>query len=173
LIFGNAGATLVVAGTAISILGAISGEILAIPRVLFAGARDGILPKFLSAVHPKYITPHKAIIIYSALGFLFAVFGVFKQLIILSSAATLLIYLGVVLAAIKLRYKKTAAAENSFTIPGGIIVPVSATVIIAWLLSNLSKEELIGTGIFILALIVIYVLMILYKKSKTLPQDKT
>jgi amino acid transporter len=169
LIFGNAGATLIVAGTAISILGAISGEILAIPRVLFAGARDGILPKFLSAVHPKYITPHKAIIIYAALGFLFAVFGVFKQLIILSSAATLLIYLGVVLATIKLRYKKIAAAENSFTIPGGIIVPVSATVIIAWLLSNLSKEELIGTGIFILALIVIFLLMVLYKKSKTLP----
>lgn len=167
LIFGKAGVTLVVVGTAVSILGAISGEILAIPRVLFAGARDGLLPKFLSNVHPKFFTPHLAIIVYSALGFLFAVFGVFKQLIILSSAATLLIYLGVVLSTIRLRSKKMANSERSFTIPGGIIVPLLATAIIIWLLSHLTILELEGTLIFIVALSLIYFVMRFIKNKRS------
>ena len=103
---------------------------------------------------------------YAALGFLFAVFGGFKQLIILASAATLLIYLGVVLATIKFRFKKLAVAEKTFTIPGGIIIPLIATAIIIWLLSNLSKEEIIGIGIFILVLAFIFLIMKMIKDKK-------
>lgn len=163
LIFGKAGVTLVVLGTAISILGSISGEILAVPRILFAGARDGILPGFIAKVHPRYFTPHIAIIIYAALGFLFAVLGVFKQLVVLASAATLLIYLGVVLAAIKLRYSNRASTQQSFKIPGGITVPIVATIVIIWLLSNLSIKEIKGAAIFIVVLSAIYFLIEFFK----------
>ncbi|MEO7523403.1 MAG: amino acid permease [Ferruginibacter sp.] len=166
LLFGPPGITLVIAGTAISMLGGISGEILAIPRVLFAGARDGIFPKILTKVHPQYLTPHVAIAVYASLGFLFAVFGVMKQLLILSSAATLLIYLGVVLATIRLRWKKTNDVEIGFRIPGGITVPILATLTIIWLLSHLSKQEIIGSAIFIVALAVICFLMSKFKNKK-------
>ena len=166
ILFGSFGSILIVTGTAIAMLGSLSGEILAIPRVLFAGARDGILPKALSKVHPQFFTPHIAIIVYAALGFLFAVFGGFKQLIILASAATLLIYLGVVLATIKLRFKKLAVAEKTFTIPGGITVPLIATAIIIWLLSNLSKQEIIGISLFILILSFIFLIVKMIRKKK-------
>ncbi|SRR5579871_77494 len=164
-LFGSSGITLMVCATAISMLGVLSGEILGNSRILFAGARDGILPKFLARVQPKYLTPHLSIIVYSGLGFLFAVFGAFKQLIILASASSLLIYLGVVLATIRLRYKKVKTAEKSFTIPGGIIVPLIAAVIIIWVLSNLSKQEITGIIIALLILSVIFVLMKLFKKK--------
>ncbi len=166
MLFGDAGTTLVIAGTAVSMLGGISGEILAIPRVLFAGARNGILPKFMAKVHPQYVTPHVAIAVYTSLGFLFAVFGVMKQLLVLASAATLLIYLGVVLATIRLRLKKGNDNSKGFNIPGGITVPILATVTIIWLLSNLSKQEIIGSCVFIAALVVIYFLMDLFKNKK-------
>ncbi len=165
ILFGNFGSILIVAGSAIAMLGSLSGAILAIPRVLFAGARDGILPKALSKVHPQFFTPHVAIIVYATLGFLFAVFGGFKQLIVLSSAATILIYLGVVLATIKLRFKKTDA-EKTFTIPGGITVPLIAAAIIIWLLSNLSQAEIIGIGIFIAVLVFIFLIMQMIKRNK-------
>lgn len=164
-LFGPAGITLVITGTAISIFGNISGEILAIPRVLFAGARDKILPGMLAKVHPKFQTPHIAIAVYSALGFLFAVLGGFKQLIILSSAATLLIYLGVVLAAMKLKLKGSDASGKTFSIPGGITIPLLATVIILWLLSNLSREEMTGTAVFIAALAAVFFVIKLFKKG--------
>jgi len=147
-------------------LGSLSGEILAVPRVLFAGARDGIFPAFLGKVHPKYFTPYLSIIVYTAMGYLLAVFGAFKQLVILASATTLLIYLGVVLATIKLRYKKTPATEKTFTIPGGLIVPILASMIIIWILSNLSKEEMTGISIALFVLSLIYVVMKWYKNKQ-------
>ncbi|HNA16295.1 MAG TPA: amino acid permease [Ferruginibacter sp.] len=167
ILFGDAGIALVVAGTAISIFGNISGEILAIPRILFAGARDKILPGVLASVHPVFQTPHIAIAVYAALGFLFAVFGAFKQLIILSSAATLLIYLGVVLAVIRLRLNRSAGTERTFTIPGGIFVPLLASAIILWLLSNLSDQEMLGTAIFLATLAAIFFLLKFFKKKET------
>ena len=116
-------------------------------------------------MHPQFFTPHVAIIVYATLGFLFAVFGGFKQLIVLSSAATILIYLGVVLATIKLRFKKTAP-EKTFTIPGGITVPLIAAAIIIWLLSNLSQAEIIGISIFIAVLVFIFLIMQMIKRNK-------
>jgi basic amino acid/polyamine antiporter, APA family len=164
MLFGKTGAWMIVIGTAISIIGTISSEVMGIPRVMYAGARDGLLPKFLFTVHTKYVTPHYAIIIYTGIGFLIAVFGAFKQLIILTSATTLLVYLGVVLSAIKLRTNK-AAYEKSFRIPGGIIVPAASAITILWLLSNLSKQELIGLFITLAGLSVIYILMQMMKKK--------
>ena len=96
---------------------------------------------------------------------MFAVFGGLKQLIILSSAATLLIYLGVVLATIKLRFKKLNTYQKTFIIPGGITIPVIAIAIIIWLLSNLSKDEIVGISIFIVVLALIYLVMKTIKKK--------
>ena len=44
-----------------STFGAISGIILAGPRVYFAMARDGLLFRWLAAIHPTRRTPHRAI----------------------------------------------------------------------------------------------------------------
>ncbi|HLK31358.1 MAG TPA: amino acid permease [Puia sp.] len=168
-LFGAAGITLVIAGFAMSTLGTLNGEILGNTRILFAGARDGLMPKFLAKVHPKFRTPHVSIIVYSALGFLFAAIGAYKQLLVLSSASTLLIYLGVVLATIKLRRKNSDASEKSFVIPGGITVPVIAVVIILWILSSLSKEEIAGISIFLAVLSIIFLCIKLVKgRNKSL-----
>ncbi len=165
-IFGYIGIKLITIATAVSMFGGLSGAVFANPRVLFAGARDGIFPRFLGKVHPKYITPHYAIIVYTTIGYFFAVFGAFKQLFILTTASTLIIYLGVVLATIRLRYKKSIVAEKTFTIPGGIIVPLLAAIFIIWLLSNLSKSELISIGIALLVLSIIYGFMKLYNNKQ-------
>ena len=154
--FGKSGAVLIIVASAIAMLGALGGEILSIPRILFAGARDGLMPKSLAKVHPHFFTPHIAIIFYATLGFLFAISGGFKQLATIASAAVLITYLGVVLASIKLRKKDTTTTEKAFRVPGGIIVPLLATIGIVWLLSNLTKPELIGMAIFIVLFILIY-----------------
>lgn len=165
-LFGYFGITLVTIGIAVSMLGSISGEILAIPRVLFAGAKNGIFPAVIGKVHPRFFTPYISIIVYASLGYLLSVFGGFKQLIILSSASSLLIYLGVVLATIRLRYKKTMALDKAFIVPGGLIVPLIATAAIIWLLSNLSQEEMTGIGIALGVLSLVYLGMKWFKQKK-------
>ncbi|MDR3715127.1 MAG: amino acid permease [Puia sp.] len=112
VVFGKAGIVLIIMVTSISMLGNLGGEILSIPRILFAGARDGLMPKALGRVHPKFRTPHIAVLFYASLGFLFAVSGGFKQLAIIATAATLLIYLGVVLSTLKLRNNHPAAKND-------------------------------------------------------------
>jgi APA family basic amino acid/polyamine antiporter len=166
IIFGKAGIVLIIIATAISMLGNLGGEILSIPRILFAGARDGLMPKILGKVHPKFFTPYIAVLFYAALGFLFAISGGFKQLAVIASASTLLIYLGVVLATFKLRKKDSTKSEKTFHIPGGIIVPLLATCVIIWLLSNLTKKELIGIVIFISIFSVIYFVNKIIRKKK-------
>jgi amino acid transporter len=165
VVAGKAGFALVILATALSMLGLLSGEILSIPRILFAGARDGLMPKPLASVHPHFFTPHIAVAFYASLGFLFAIAGGFKQLAIISSACTLLVYLGTVLATLKLRKTALPASEKTFRVPGGATIPLLATGGILWLLSGLTKPEFMGISIFIVVLSVIYVLIKRIKKN--------
>ena len=168
IIFGKAGIVLIVIVTAISMLGNIGGEILSIPRILFAGARDGLMPKILGKVHPQFFTPHIAVLFYASLGFLFAISGGFKQLAIIATASTLLIYLGVVLSTLKLRKNDLATTEKTFRVPGGFIIPLLAACAIVWLLSNLSKPELTGIAIFIFIFSLIYLVNKMIRKKSIL-----
>ncbi len=165
-IVGPVGATILLITAAISCFGGVSADVMATPRSLFAGANNGLFPKFLGKVHPKFATPHVAVTIYGSLIFIFSVSGGFKQLAILASAAILLVYLAVILATIKLRSKSTGAAEKTFKAPGGLITPLIGVGTITWLLTSLSKWEILSTIIFIAIVCVIYFFTKKFKKEK-------
>lgn len=164
IIFGTAGATIILAGTIISMLGYIGGEVLSIPRILYAGARNRQLPKIFAMVHPKFQTPYYAIIVYAFLDFVISSAGDLQQLVVIASASMLFIYLGVVLATIRLRYKASANVEGSFKTPGGLAVPVLAACVIIWLLAHLGGKEYLYSGIFIAVICLIYLVMKMVKK---------
>jgi APA family basic amino acid/polyamine antiporter len=155
---GPAGATFVIAGATFSMFGNISGMVLNMPRVLFAAARDNVIPfSSLAKVHPRFLTPYVSVIIYAALGFLSASVGEFRRLALLSSASYLLIYLGVVLSMIRFRLTRNIA-EVSYRIPGGYIIPVISVIAIVWLLTNIPANELRAMVLFIVILTVLYFL---------------
>jgi amino acid transporter len=164
---GPAGAIVVLIGASFSMFGNLSGMVLNMPRVLFAAARDNVIPsKSLARVHGEYRTPHISIIVYACLGFIFASAGEFRQLAMLSSASYLLIYLGVVLSVIKFRYSGIAG-QNSFRIPGGYLIPGFSAIAIIWVLSNLSGNELLAMAIFLLLLtIIFYIISFIQKKGR-------
>jgi len=171
-IIGPAGSILLLVAAAISCFGNVSGDLLLTPRLLFAGANDGIFPKFLGKVHRRFATPYWAIITFGGLIFIFSISGGFKQLAILASAAILIIYLAVILATIKLRMKKQIVAEKTFRMPGGLIIPFIGIAAIVWLLTSLSKWEILSTIIFIAVICVIYLVMKKYKRRKTILEIK-
>lgn len=155
-IIGPVGATILLFTAAFSCFSAVSGDLLATPRLLFAGAHDGLFPKFLGKVHPRFATPYMSIIVYGGLIFIFSVAGGFKQLAVLASASILLIYLSVILATIKLRSQKQEIPEKTFKVPGGLIIPLLGIAAIVWLLTSLSKWEIISTLVFITIVVIIY-----------------
>ena len=164
-IVGPAGATILLLCAALSGFGNVTLDILCTPRSLFAGANDGLFPKFLSKVHPEFATPYMAVIVYGGLIFIFSLAQGFQQLAIMASAVILLVYLAVVLATIKLRKKKTAGEEKYFKAPGGLITPLTAIVAIIWLLTSLGKWEILSTLIFIAAIVIIYFITKLLKSK--------
>jgi amino acid transporter len=150
--------------------GYLSSDILNMPRVLFRSAKDNVIPvKALAKVHPRFATPHISIIVFTALGCLFAIFGGFRQLAILSTCSVLLIYLGVALAVIKLRTSEEPS-HASFKIPGGPFVPLLAITVIVWFLTNLKIKEMISMLIFICVLTIIYYFVRFFK---TEPSDRS
>jgi len=163
-IIGPIGATVLVVTAAVSCFGITSGDVMATPRLLFAGAKDGLFPKFLGKVHPTFATPHWAITTYAAMIFILAVSGGFKQLAVLASAAILLIYLAVILSTLKLRTIKQVGAEKTFRAPGGLATPLIGIAAIVWLLSSLSKWEILSTIAFIAAVAVTYFVMKQFKR---------
>lgn len=158
---GSFGVSLLVAGAAISCFGLVCGDILASPRLLFAAGRDGILPEFLAKVHPKYASPYWAVLVYTGIGFILAISGGFRELATLASAALLIIYLGIIFATIKLR---KVNRENSFTIPGGLLVPILALAATGWFLSSLKRVEVVSVAIFLTVISILYFIFKFYKK---------
>lgn len=164
-ILGDFGSTLIIAGAAFSMFAALSGSILSYPRVLFASANKGWLPSFIAKIHPKFATPFFAIFAYAMLDFIFSVAGGFKELAIIASASMLTIYLGVVLATIKLRLTNKSQKSDYFKLPFGITIPIIAGISILWFLSNLATKEFISLGIFLVILSVMYLIISFLKKS--------
>jgi APA family basic amino acid/polyamine antiporter len=64
----------------VSALGALGGVILAGPRVYFAMAQDGLLFRWLGAVHPRFQTPHRAIMLQAIWSSALVITGTYRQL---------------------------------------------------------------------------------------------
>ena len=165
---GAVGSTILLIAAMVSSAANTSGDLLSTPRLLFAGARDGLFPKYLAKIHPRFATPYSAIITYTLLVFLVAISGSFAQLAILSSGTLLLTYLGVVLAVIRLRFKKEINAEKTFKFSPGIFIPILAVIAIVWLLSHLSNQEMISILIFFGIATCVYIGMKFTKKRENL-----
>jgi APA family basic amino acid/polyamine antiporter len=64
----------------VSALGALGGVILAGPRVYFAMASDGLLFRWLGALHPRFATPHRAIVLQAVWSCALVATGTYRQL---------------------------------------------------------------------------------------------
>jgi basic amino acid/polyamine antiporter, APA family len=80
VVFGSAGVSVAVALVMVSTFGALNGAMMTGPRILFALARDGLFFRPIAAVHPRFRTPHAAILLTAALGIGFVALRTFEQL---------------------------------------------------------------------------------------------
>lgn len=140
---GGAGRGVVLAATAVSGFGLLAADMIGSPRAMLVASESGILPRALSRVHPRFHTPSIAIITFAAITLALALSGGFKALAILSSAALLLTYLAVCMAALKLRYTRPRM-PGSFRAPGGPTVALLASAVVVWVLSHSTRQEAVS-----------------------------
>jgi len=146
---GSTGALLIGLGGLLSIGGINSSIALTGPRALYALAEGRYLPSWLAGLHPVYSTPHRAILVNSALVLLLACTGTFERLLCLSVLAALWQYTPTCLAVIMARRQRERT--STFIIPGGLVVPVCALVLTILLITQVSRGDLlwslVGTSI--------------------------
>ena len=166
---GATGFTLMVVTASISMLGHMSGAILAAPRMLLAFGRDGFLPRWFASVHSRYRTPHVAILFHATLLAAVALSGTFVQLAILANVAVLSLYLLCAIAAGVLWKRDVRQSGEPFKAPGGPLVPVLASVAILWLLwATVTKREFIALAVVVGLAVVIYgIRKVRYQTSET------
>ena len=161
---GPIGYTILFFGAIISMFGYLSGSILNNPRVVYALARDKVIPvKSLAKIHKSFATPHLAIIVYAFIVFIIAASGSFEKLAIIASCAMLIVYLAVALSVIKLR-KTHKSQQGEFKIPGGLLVPILSIMVILYFLYNMSSKEMIAAAIGIALLTILFGVIKFIKK---------
>jgi len=140
-VFGPWGRTFLLVSATVSMFGYVSGMTLAVPRALFAFARDGFLPRRVAAVHSRFHTPHVAIVLQSAIVCALAITNGFEKLAILANLVTLILYGACCLAAWELRRRDVQADGPPLRIRGLGPVPFAACLAIVWILTSVTREE--------------------------------
>ena len=146
---------LVTVGAAVSILGTNSNTIMLGPRYLLALANDGFGPRVLARIHPRFRTPVPAILFIGVLSLLLALSGSFVQLAMLSVVARLVTYITTALAVIVLQ-RRHGDREQALQLPGGMLIPVVATIVSLGLLASASLENLFAGAAALVAGALIY-----------------
>lgn len=165
-VLGAWGGTLLLFGGAISIFSTLSSDVMNTPRLLFASALDGNLPKGLARVHPRYRTPYRAIVAHATLICVVALSGAFETLAVLASGSALLVYLGVSLAVLRLRRRDGLPVPGQFRLPGGPVIPLLSGLVIVWLLWHLRPEEAMGLGVLVGVAVVVYGVRAAYRYGR-------
>jgi amino acid transporter len=139
--------------------GYLAADMLGSPRVGFALAGAGWLPRWVAYIHPRRRTPAVAIVLYAVCVIVVTASGSFRQIAVLAVAGTLLLYLITCLSVLRLRAKRIARMGAPFIAPGGAATPLAASAIIVWLLSTLARTELLATVGFVAAATIICALV--------------
>lgn len=108
-------------------------------RVLFAMARDGLLPLGLAKVHPRFGTPYRITIITGVFVAVLAGFVPLDELSKLVSIGTLFAFVVVSAGVIVLR-RTRPELDRAFRVPLVPLVPVLSIGACLWLMVNLSVE---------------------------------
>ncbi len=80
VLLGPAGGAAVSGLVMFSVFGAMTGSILAAPRVYYAMARDGLLFRWMSEPHSRFRTPHRAIALQALWASVLVWSGTYRQL---------------------------------------------------------------------------------------------
>jgi basic amino acid/polyamine antiporter, APA family len=159
--------SLLLMGATVSMFGNLGGTTLAMPRIVFALARDGFLPRALAVVHPIRRVPQAAILVQTLITMALAVSGTFEKLAILANVSALALYLGCALASLRLRQTDAAARTDPPRLSPGHVVPWLATVVILWLLSGMTGDEWLGFGVCLIAAALIYLVTRRHRRLRT------
>ena len=141
-----------------STFGAVSGIILAGPRVYYSMAQDGLLFRWIGDIHPKYRTPHKAIIIQAIWSTVLVLTGTYRALFT-RVVYTEWIFFGLMTIGLFL-LRRRPGIKRDYSIWGYPVVPalfvISSFIIVVNQIISDPAESLFGLSLVALGIPVYY-----------------
>ncbi len=148
-------ADVVAVGAMIGITSVFYMLLLAQPRILFAMARDGLLPPWVAEVHPRYRTPHRLTLICGGLVALVSSLTPIDKLAYLCNIGTLFAFFLVCLGVLVLRFT-SPDLPRPFRCPGGKTVALTGALVCLGLMLSMPAHSwwrlgfwlLLGLGVY-------------------------
>ncbi|HYN09208.1 MAG TPA: amino acid permease [Vicinamibacterales bacterium] len=149
------GATMIAVTVVVSTLGANAAVILAGSRVMYAMAIRGLFFRRAAQVHPRFRSPHVAVVLLTIWSSILALSGTYEQLFTYVVFTSVLFSLLGGLALFKLR-RSRPHAERPYRVWGYPVVPalfvIGAVVLIVNTLNERPRESLTGLGLLVIGL---------------------
>jgi ethanolamine permease len=147
------------------LIASFHGTILASSRQVFAMARSGYMPRFLSAINHKFKTPHWALVAGGVISFIALFTGTTGQIVIISVMGAVLMYMMSMISLFILR-KKEPGLDRPFASPYYPVFPAIALIISAITLFAVIWFNPILSVYFFAALVVVIAIFMLMGKHK-------
>ena len=154
VLFGGGGARMMAILVMISTFGAVNGIILMGPRVYYSMAQDGILFRWIGAVHPRFGTPHRAILIQglwaSVLAFTNTYGALFSRVIYTEWIFFAAMAAGLMILRRRPEYRPLYRVWGYPLVP--IVFIAASVVIVVMQIMAVPRDSLIGLGMVLLGL---------------------
>jgi APA family basic amino acid/polyamine antiporter len=134
-LIGPAGAGVISAAVMLSAFGTVNAQLLSVPRVYFAMARDGLFFDWIARVHPRFRTPAAAILAQGVWASGLALTGTYQE-IITYTAFPNYFFLGLAVAGLILLRVREPDLPRPYRVWGYPITPLLFLLIFAWYLVN-------------------------------------
>jgi basic amino acid/polyamine antiporter, APA family len=148
---GPIGGGIATLGAIVTMLGTLMVLLIAGPRAPFAMAEHGQLPGMFAAIHPRFRTPHVAILANGGLAWLLTVNSSVIGALSVSTLTRLVTYAVTCAAMIALRRRGAGHAQARFRAPGGIAVAITAIAASLWLMAASTRMEAISFTVIAVA----------------------
>lgn len=132
-------ATIIDVGAVVGLITVVMILLLGMSRILFAMGRDGLLPGWLSAVHPRFGTPYRSTVIMGLIAAVLAGFIPLAELAELVNIGTLFAFVVVSIAVVILR-RTRPDLPRAFRTPWVPLIPILSVLACLFLMINLPVE---------------------------------
>ena len=146
VLVGPGGAAFISGVVMVSAFGTVNAQLLSVPRIYFAMARDGLFFRWLERVHPRYRTPAAAILTQGAWASALALTGTYQQIITYTAFPNYFFLSLGVIALIVLR-RREPELERPFRVPLYPLTPLLFLVVFGWYFVNSLRNAFADTAV--------------------------
>jgi basic amino acid/polyamine antiporter, APA family len=148
--FGPIGGSVFAAIVLVAVLGSMAAFLMAAPRVYYAMARDRVFLASVAAVHPRFGTPVRAIVLQALLGSVLLWMGSFGEIV----AYFIFVTLAFVALTVAGLYRLPRPAAGVFRVPGYPATPLGFLLLLGMLLLllGMGRPAQAALGVAVVAL---------------------